>query len=104
MLYEMFMNFWDTIKGFIPQLMFCYDNREVWESMRIINVLKLPLCMIFLLSNGIFISNAFAYIDPGTGSLILQMLLGALFGIGIAIKVYWQKIKNKFSDSFATKK
>jgi len=72
--------------------------------MRIINVLKLPLCMIFLLSNGIFISNAFAYIDPGSGSLILQMLVGALFGIGIAVKVYWQQLKNKFSDRLSHKK
>ena len=74
------------------------------KSMRIINLLKLPLCMIFLLSNGIFISNAFAYIDPGSGSIVLQMLVGALVGMGIAIKVYWQQMKNKFSDALRHKK
>jgi len=42
------------------------------------------------------ISDAFAYIDPSSGTLILQMLAGALIGGGIAIKVYWQKIKMKF--------
>jgi len=72
--------------------------------MRIINLLKLPLCMIFLLSNGIFISNAFAYLDPGSGSIVLQMLVGALVGVGITIKVYWVKIKYKFSDYLSHKK
>ena len=42
------------------------------------------------------ISDAFAYIDPSSGTLILQMLAGALIGGGIAIRVYWQKIKMKF--------
>ena len=42
------------------------------------------------------ISDAFAYIDPSSGTLIIQMLAGALIGGGIAIRVYWQKIKMKF--------
>mgnify|MGYP006172232447 FL=1 len=42
------------------------------------------------------ISDAFAYIDPSSGTLIIQMLAGVLIGGGIAIKVYWQKIKMKF--------
>ena len=42
------------------------------------------------------ISDAFAYIDPSSGTLIIQMLAGALIGGGIAIKVYWEKIKMKF--------
>jgi len=72
--------------------------------MRMINLPKLPLCMIFLLFNGIFISDAFAYIDPGTGSLIFQMMVGFLITMGITITVYWQKIKNKFSDSLSHNK
>lgn len=42
------------------------------------------------------ISNAFAYLDPGSGSVIIQMLVGTLVGAGIALKLYWQKIKMKF--------
>ena len=44
-----------------------------------------------------FISNAYAYIDPGSGSLILQMLIGTLVGLGITLKIYWHKIRMKFS-------
>ena len=41
--------------------------------------------------------SAFAYIDPGSGSVIIQMLIGALVGIGITFKVFWFKIKSKFT-------
>ena len=38
-------------------------------------------------------NNAYAYIDPGTSSMLLQVIVGALVGVGITIKVYWEKIK-----------
>lgn len=36
------------------------------------------------------------YLDPGSGSLLLQMLLALFLGIGFAVKVYWKKIKVLF--------
>jgi hypothetical protein len=36
---------------------------------------------------------AFAYLDPGTGSLILQALLGAIAAAAVAITTFWSKIK-----------
>ena len=36
-----------------------------------------------------FISDAYAYIDPGTGSAIIPMIISAFVGLGIAIKLYW---------------
>ncbi|OGG69222.1 hypothetical protein A3F27_01615 [Candidatus Kaiserbacteria bacterium RIFCSPHIGHO2_12_FULL_53_13] len=35
-----------------------------------------------------------AYIDPGTGSLIVQAVLATIFGASFAIKVYWNKLKS----------
>ena len=46
----------------------------------------------------IFTSPAYAYLDPGTGSMILQSLIGALVGVGIVLKVYWTKIKFAILD------
>lgn len=43
-----------------------------------------------------FISDAYAYVDPGTGSLFIQAILGILVGIGITTKIYWHKLKEKF--------
>ena len=53
------------------------------------------LLSIFLISF-ILTLNAYAYIDPGSGSIILQALLGALAAIGATISIYWNKFKNLF--------
>lgn len=35
--------------------------------------------------------NAFAYLDPGTGSAVLQGILGALAAIAVVLKLYWYR-------------
>ena len=40
-----------------------------------------------------------AYLDPGTGSLIVQAIVGAFIGAVVALKVYWHKIKAFFFKS-----
>jgi len=42
-------------------------------------------------------SSAFAYIDPGTGSYMLQLLVGGMMAAGVLVKMYWQRIKSFFS-------
>ena len=37
-----------------------------------------------------------AYLDPGTGSLIIQAVVAVLAGAAVAITSYWQKIKKFF--------
>jgi hypothetical protein len=56
----------------------------------------LPITVLLLIFGHFSISNAYAYLDPGTGSIIAQMIIGTLVGAGLAIKIYWQKIKMKF--------
>ncbi len=58
-----------------------------------------PLFTLALLFRGLFVSDAYAYLDPNTGSLVIQMLIGALAGIGITLKIYWHRIKEKFSKN-----
>ena len=36
-------------------------------------------------------SSAHAYLDPGTGSIIVQAILGLLAAIAVALKLYWHK-------------
>ena len=40
--------------------------------------------------------EAHAYLDPGSGSLLLQILLGGLAGIGVLAKLYWHRIREFF--------
>ena len=68
---------------------------------RVSFVLMLSLCCSFIfpvntyagidpsLSSG---NTANAYIDPSTGSLALQVILGVLVAGGVTIKVFWAKI------------
>lgn len=36
------------------------------------------------------------YLDPGSGSIILQMVLAALLGAGVLIRSQWSRIKRLF--------
>jgi len=41
------------------------------------------------------------YLDPGTGSIIIQVVIAGLFGVILVIKLFWGKIKNLFKNSFS---
>ena len=43
-----------------------------------------------------FENEALAYLDPGTGSMILQVVIAAFVAVGIYIKLFWHKLKNIF--------
>ncbi len=47
------------------------------------------LALLFCLTPG----TAFAYIDPGTGSFVIQGIIAGVVGAGIAIKMFWHRIK-----------
>jgi hypothetical protein len=40
---------------------------------------------------GMSTSSAHAYLDPGTGSIILQLLLGGMAGLALAVRLYWHR-------------
>ena len=46
---------------------------------------------------------AFAYIDPGSGSAIMSVIIGFFVAIGVLIKTFWYKIKNFFGFTKAKK-
>lgn len=47
----------------------------------------------------IFTGDAHAYLDPGTGSILLQGLLAGLLAIG----VFWRKLKDYIKGHFSKK-
>lgn len=51
-----------------------------------------------------YISPAYAYLDPGTGSIILQGLLAGIAAAMAAAGLYWARLKNFFSSLFSSKK
>jgi hypothetical protein len=47
----------------------------------------------------VFPISAFAYLDPGTGSIILQGLIAGLAVAAVVMRTYWYKIKGFFGRS-----
>jgi hypothetical protein len=39
------------------------------------------------------------YLDPGSGSLVIQVIVAALLGIGVALRASWGRIKKVLGGS-----
>ena len=37
-------------------------------------------------------TSVLAYLDPGSGSMILQILAGGVAAVGVAAKMYWRRV------------
>lgn len=44
----------------------------------------------------VFERPAAAYLDPGSGSMLLQVLLGGFAAVGVAVKLYWHRFSALF--------
>lgn len=63
---------------------------------RITNVFGL-LWMVTL----VFARPAQAYLDPGTGSYIVQIIVASLLGVGLFMKSFWMSIKSILGKYFS---
>lgn len=61
-------------------------------------IVSLMLALLFTLSQ-----DAFAYLDPGTGSYVFQALFAIFLSAIFTFKMYWRKIKYFFSKHFFEK-
>ena len=46
-------------------------------------------------------SEAFGYIDPGSGSYLLQVIVAGALGAGFAVKTFWSNIRSYFRGRFS---
>lgn len=58
-------------------------------------VMRLVLVSMLLL---VPLASAFAYVDPGTGSMIIQVVIAAVVGAGAFIGAFWRKIFRRRRD------
>jgi len=65
---------------------------------KILTFLIFNIIAIFLI-----VTNSYAYLDPGTGSFILQAIIGFLAAISAGFLYYWTKVKNFFLKLFKKK-
>ena len=64
---------------------------------------KINTLIFVIIFSLLFSTNSYAYIDPGSGSIILQAIIAAFAGAGTAITIYWKKVKLFFSKIFKKK-
>lgn len=82
----------------------CPQNASLIKSeiVRITNydwkrhLIRLLIAFVSLLS--LFPSASYAYLDPGTGSYVFQIIVGIALGAAFAIKAFWVRIKMFFTD------
>ena len=55
---------------------------------------------LFFLYFFLFTSSAHAYLDPGTGSIILQAIVGAFAAFLSTLYIFWEKVKIFFRKVF----
>lgn len=58
---------------------------------------RIPVLVAGLLLSVGIVSPAHAYLDPGTGSLIVQSLLGGIAGAMAIVALYWRKLVGFFT-------
>lgn len=46
-------------------------------------------------------SQVDAYLDPGSGSMLVQLLLGGVAGAAVIVKLGWDRFKDVFRSSSA---
>ena len=64
-----------------------------------------PIELVFIVFLFLIISTktAHAYLDPGTGSFIIQILAASALGGLFAIKTFWRNITGFLSNIFSSK-
>ena len=59
-----------------------------------------PLLVVVLVAAFVSIAGpAHAYLDPGTGSMILSALIGILAAVALALKMFWYRLVGWVRDS-----
>ena len=60
----------------------------------------LAIILLLFLYFFVFAQPTYAYLDPGTGSYVTQLMIGFLAGNLYLLKVYWQKLVSIFRRLF----
>jgi len=62
-------------------------------------VVLLPDLALAALSRAAAPERTLAYLDPGTGSFVIQAVVAGLAGAAVTLRLYWGKIKGLFGSS-----
>ena len=66
-------------------------------NMRIVKVLRILVLPVIIWE------TVWMYLDPGSGSFIIQILIAGLLGAGLALRGYWSRLFRLFKRSDTSK-
>ena len=69
---------------------------EKYQSRTDMKTARKPHIVVAAAALATFAPPALAYLDPGTGSMILSAIIGLVATAVLAVKTYWYKLKSLF--------
>jgi len=58
-----------------------------------------PAILLFVILLTVNVKPAHAYLDPASGSMILQVIVAAVAAVLITLKAFWHRIRGMFGSS-----
>ncbi len=52
----------------------------------------------------LFTKPAYAYLDPGAGSMLIQAFLAAITAVSVSIGIFWRSLRSFFGRLFGREK
>ena len=78
----------------VPLQSYCLTGRK-----SVTNSYRNPICLMVISASLILPSTAYAYVDPGSGSVIVTTVLGLFAAIGYTLRKYFYKIRRALFGS-----
>jgi len=57
-------------------------------------------CLLSFMFSLLFPGRSYAYIDPGTGSYLWQLVIAGLLAASFSLKIFWRRIKAFLENYF----
>ena len=88
-------------KSIFPQRnKYSFESVYNKKNFRVIRKMKLSNAILVFIGLMTFATPAFAYLDPGAGSFVLQMLIAGIMGAIFTIKLYWYRLRKFVAGLF----
>ena len=72
------------------------EKNRLKQPAKLVSSVALTVCILLICAH-----DAYAYMDPGTGSYLFQLLMASILGALFAIKMYWKSLKVFFKNLFS---
>jgi hypothetical protein len=102
-LYDIIFRYADAASGSLlspnsvrPPRQFSQSSQSLFKGAATMGAICRVIFSLALLHEVTSPTDALAYLDPGSGSMMLQLLLGGIAGVAVIIRLYLKNLLNLF--------